>query len=88
MNHWAIPRPIWKAMEEEKEEEKRGRIMKKDRQQQLSFKTPMLKGQQTEFTRAGTLHVITKLIVTNNQVSHQLQVIMVNSTHTALIACR
>ena len=29
MSHWAIPRPIWKAMEEEKEEQERGRSAKK-----------------------------------------------------------
>jgi hypothetical protein len=33
INHWAIPRPLWKAMEDAKEEEKRGRTMKKQKQQ-------------------------------------------------------
>ena len=38
MNHWAIPRLIWKAMEEEKEEQERGRSTKKQTQQKLDFK--------------------------------------------------
>src|ERR1700678_2391843 len=38
MSHWAIPRPIWKAMEEEKEEQERGRSTKKQMQQKLDFK--------------------------------------------------
>ncbi|KAF8958256.1 hypothetical protein BDZ97DRAFT_1668770, partial [Flammula alnicola] len=64
INHWAIPRPIWRVMEEEKEAAARGRLTKKQRQQQLDFKT--VTGPR-EFTRAGTLHAVTKLIATNNQ---------------------
>jgi hypothetical protein len=66
INHWAIPWPLWKAMEEAKEEEKRGRMMKKQKQQQLDFKT--MAG-PCEFTRAGILNTVTKVIATNNQVS-------------------
>jgi hypothetical protein len=65
MNHWAIPRDIWRAMEEEKEAEKR--LTQKQRQQKLDFKT--VTG-PSEFTRAGILHAVAKLIATNNQVSH------------------
>jgi hypothetical protein len=55
-------------MEEEKEDEKRGRLTKKQRQQQLDFKT--VTGPR-EFTRAGVLDAVTRLIVTNNLVGHQ-----------------
>ena len=65
MCHWAIPRPIWKAMEEEKEEQERGRSTKKQMQHKLDFKTMM---GPCEFTRSGVLHAVVKLIVTNNQV--------------------
>jgi hypothetical protein len=54
-------------MEEEKEEKKRGRSSKKGLQKELNF--PVVKGPYTEFTRAGTLHAVTKLIAVNNQVS-------------------
>jgi hypothetical protein len=67
INHWAIPRDIWRLMEEEKVAEKRGRLTKKQQQQRLDFKSvtgPL------EFTRAGILHAVAKLIATNNQVSH------------------
>jgi hypothetical protein len=67
INHWAIPRDIWKTMEEEKEAEEQGRLTKKQQQQQLIFKT--VTGPH-EFTRAGTLYAVTKLIATNNEVSH------------------
>jgi hypothetical protein len=67
MNHWAIPRDIWKVMEEEKEAIARGRLTKKQQQQQLDFKT--VTGPR-EFTRADVLHSVTKLIATNNQVGH------------------
>jgi DNA-binding LacI/PurR family transcriptional regulator len=65
INHWAVPRAIWKEMQDEKEAEKR--LTKKQEQQQLSFKT--VTGPR-EFTRAGVLHSVTELIATNNQVSH------------------
>ena len=65
MSHWAIPWPIWKAMEEEKEEQERGQSVKKQVQQKLDFKT--MTGPR-EFTRSGVLHAVAKLIVTNNQV--------------------
>ena len=42
INHWVIPQPIWKAMEEEKEKDKRGRETKKHKQQQLDFKAIMV----------------------------------------------
>ena len=67
MHHWATPHDIWRVMEEEKEAEKQGQLMKKQQQQQLSFQ--MVTGLH-EFTRAGVLHTVTKLIATNNQVSH------------------
>ena len=63
--YWAILRPIWKAMEEVKEEAKRGPSTKKKAQQQLDFKSVM---GPREFTRVRTLEAITKLIATNNQV--------------------
>jgi hypothetical protein len=66
VNHWAIPRSIWKVMEEEKEAEKRGGTTKKD-QQELEFKK--VTGPRV-FTREGVLHAVAKLITTNDQVSH------------------
>jgi len=69
MNHWAIPRDIWKAMEEEKEVKEQGRLTKKQQQQLLDFKT--VTGPR-KFTREAVLHAVTKLIATNNQVSHSL----------------
>jgi len=66
INHWAIPRPIWKAMEDQKEEERQGRTTKKNQQQKLRFET--VKGPRAEFTRAGTLQAVTELVATNNQV--------------------
>lgn len=46
VNHWAIPQEIWKIMEDEKEEAKRG--SKKVIQQELNFQ--VVKGPYTEFT--------------------------------------
>jgi hypothetical protein len=65
INHWAIPRPIWKEMQEEKEADKQ--VTKKQEQQQLNFKA--VTGPR-EFTRKGVLQSVTELIATNNQVSH------------------
>jgi hypothetical protein len=65
VNHWAIPRDVWKAMEEEKEEAKRGIVTKKQQQQLLDFKS--VTGPR-EFTRARTLEAVTKLIAMDNQV--------------------
>jgi hypothetical protein len=67
MKPWAIPRPIWKTMQEALDVAKRGEPTTKKQQQQLQFLT--VTGTR-EFTRAGTLHAITKLIATNNQVNH------------------
>ena len=67
MNHWAIPCDIWKVMEEEKEAEKQGRRTKKQQQQLLGFETTT---GLREFTRGAVLNAVTKLIATNNQVSH------------------
>jgi len=53
-------------MEEEKEAEKRGRLMQKQQQQQLSFQT--VTG-PCEFTRAAVLHTVTKLIAINHQIN-------------------
>jgi hypothetical protein len=55
MNHWATPPKIAKA-----------KAAERDGQQQLGFE-PMIGPR--EFTRAGTLHAVAKLIATNNQVS-------------------
>ncbi len=68
LNHWAIPRNIWKAMEEAKELEKQGRKTKKQTQQQLKYEAVV---GPREFNRAGTLHAVAKLIATNNQVCCQ-----------------
>lgn len=68
VNHWCIPRSIWKEMEEAKEAEKRGRMTNKQSQQILAFQT--VTGPR-EFTREGILHSITKLIATDDQVSYQ-----------------
>ena len=65
MAHWAIPWDIWKAMEEEKEIEKRGHMMKKKGQQLLDFKSVV---GPRESTRARVLELVAKLIATNNQV--------------------
>jgi DNA-binding LacI/PurR family transcriptional regulator len=64
VNHWAIPRHIYKEMQKEKEEK---RMSKKTEQQELTFQA--IKAPCSEFTRAGTLHMVTKLIAVNNQVS-------------------
>lgn len=63
MSHWAIPRDIWKTMEEEKEAKQRGQLTKKQQQQLLDFKT--VTGPH-KFTREVALHAVTKLIATNN----------------------
>lgn len=65
VNHWAIPRPIWKDMQDEKKNKKE--LTKTQEQQQLNFK-PVIGPR--EFTRAGVLQSVTELIATNNQVSH------------------
>jgi len=65
MNHWATPPKIAKA-----------KAAQGDGQQQLGFKTMI---GPHEFTRAGTLHAVAKLIATNNQVSY---IILVNITLT------
>ena len=67
VHHWAIPRSIWRVMEEEKEAAKRGQLTQEQQQQRLDF--PAVTGPR-EFTRAGVLHAVTKLIATNCQVSH------------------
>ncbi len=64
MNHWAIPRDIWKA---KKEDEERGRNAKNEVQQTLNF--TVATGPR-EFTRAATLQAVSKLIATDNLVSH------------------
>ena len=74
INHWAIPRTVWKKMEEEKVEETMGRSTKKQLQQQLNFKS--VTGPR-EFTRAGALHSIVKLIATNDQVSMQYNISLI-----------
>ena len=68
VNHWAIPRPIWNAMEAAKDAEQRGQPTKKEMQQQLDFQKMM---GPREFTRAGVLHAVAMLIATNNQVRCQ-----------------
>lgn len=56
MNHWATPPKIAKAKA----------VLEGANQQQLNFKTMI---GPREFTRAGTLNAVAKLIATNNQVS-------------------
>ena len=63
--HWAIPQPIWKAMEEEKAVAERGIMMKKKGQRLLDFASVVV---LCEFTRARILEAVAKLIATNNQV--------------------
>ncbi len=50
-----------------KEVEERAEKTKNDEQQTLNFK--VVTGPR-EFTRAATLHAVSKLIATDNQVSH------------------
>ncbi|KIJ90586.1 hypothetical protein K443DRAFT_116388, partial [Laccaria amethystina LaAM-08-1] len=64
VSHWAIPREIWKVMEENKALEEQGRQTKKKKQQILDFKT--VTGPR-EFTRSGILHAVVALILMNNQ---------------------
>ena len=52
-------------MEEEKEANKKGRLTKKQEQQQLTFQT--VTGPR-EFMREGVLNAVTKQIAINNQV--------------------
>ena len=78
VNHWAIPRSIWKAMEEEKEA---GRMNKK-LQQELEFKSVM--GPQ-DFTRER-VHAVAKLIATNDQVSISIFITKIIN-YTCLAAC-
>jgi hypothetical protein len=66
MSHHAVPRDVWRKIEDEKEAKKNGRKSDKKTQQQLQFGT--VTGPR-EFTRAGILQSVTKLIATNNQVS-------------------
>ena len=72
-HHWAIPRNIWKEMEEEKEAEAKGQLTKKQQQQRIDFKN--VTG-PFEFTRAGTLHAVTVLIATNYQVRFKYTIII------------
>ena len=72
VNHWAIPWPIWNAMEAAKDAEQQGRSTKKEMQQQLDFQKMM---GPREFTRAGVLHAVAMLIATNNQVSCQYRTV-------------
>ena len=65
INHWVIPWELWKVIEEEKVAEKHGQLTKKQ-QLLLHFKTVT---RLREFMRVGILQAVTKLIVTNNQVS-------------------
>ena len=62
INHHAIPRDVWKEMEKENKEKK---TVRKPKQQQLQLEG--VTG-PCEFTRAGMLHAVTKLIATNTQV--------------------
>ena len=39
VNHWAIPREMWREMEAAKEDKKQGRMTEKKEQQLLDFKT-------------------------------------------------
>ncbi|RDB23358.1 putative AC transposase [Hypsizygus marmoreus] len=57
-NHWAIPRPIWKQMEEEKN------AKKKKIQTTLEFE---ILSSPKEFTRDGILQAVTELIAVDDQ---------------------
>ena len=61
LNHWAIPRDIWRGMEEK-------RLGKTKAQQVLAFE--MVTGPR-EFTRPNVLEAVAKLIASNNQVRGQ-----------------
>ena len=76
INHWAIPRDIWKVMKEEKTAKKQGQCTKKQQQQLLCFET--ITGPH-KFTRSAVLNAVTKLIVINNEVSHYQFVTYANS---------
>jgi hypothetical protein len=62
VNHWAIPRETWKVMQAEKAAEKQGVLTKRMMQQSLDF---MNVTGPREFTRAGVLHAVAKLIASN-----------------------
>lgn len=64
-------------MEEEKEAEVQGQLMKKQQQQKLDFKTVT---RPLKFMREGILHAVTVLIATNYQVRFQYT-IMVSEDH-------
>jgi hypothetical protein len=66
INHWAVPREIWRVMQAAKESVQQGVQTKKKIQQGLDFEN--VTGPR-EFTRAGVLHAVAKLIASNNQVS-------------------
>lgn len=63
IHHWATPPHIYKAAKAAAQQAAQG--SKKEGQQQLEFRA--MTGPR-EFTRAGTLHAVAKLIATNNQV--------------------
>ena len=65
INHWAIPREIWKVLQAEKDLEKQGKQTKKKIQQTLDFEA--VTGPR-EFTRENVLNAVAKLIASNNQV--------------------
>ena len=76
LNHWAIPPNIVKAT---KAAEMAAQGVEQG-QQQLTFKPKI---GPREFTRAGTLHAVAKLIATNNQVSY-FKIIILCITHYKL----
>jgi hypothetical protein len=69
VNHWAIPREVWREMEATKAAKKEGVSGNEGEQLKLGFEKVI--GPQ-EFTREGTLDAVAKLIVTNDQVSEPL----------------
>jgi hypothetical protein len=62
--HWAIPRSIWKEMEESQREKKPG-----PKQRTLDF---IKEGAPRSFTRENLLHAMTQFIAVDDQVSTQL----------------
>jgi hypothetical protein len=73
MSHHAIPRHVLRMIEDENEAKKNGRKSEKKTQQHLKF--GIVTGPR-EFTRAGILNAVTKLIATNNQVSVELETVI------------
>jgi hypothetical protein len=63
-HHWAIPRQIWKKMEEDK------RGVKRERQGTLDgFRKPKEQMEPLVFTREKVLHSVTQFVAVDDQVN-------------------